>query len=259
MPFPSPETVLINRLFDAHTVTIPRTNTHTAEDDEAALRTFDFGLKRLVTHGSVSGTDSPTSSSSTLVLEDDEIKRIFASHKPTFDMDRTPRPNVHPYFNFPAPRSRSGSIDELNPNAKEFVPSIRPGAAPRSRQLLRPTPGPGVGSRVPRWMRTFGRAIKTTTVPEQEPLAQIIVVGEAWESHTMADLAQAFAWRGAEDIPMENECVAALAKSVYQKFRIMKSEDTAETFLWHLKEAVLGTYINVWDAVSILLCWLDEP
>lgn len=257
MPFPSPETALNTRFFNAHTIPYTTSPTKFTRYDEAALQNFEFGLKRTIENKSVfDSIGSPTNSSVTLALEDDEIKRIFASDKPAFDVDRTPRPITHSGTPLPASqRPRSYSVDELNPHAKEFVPSqtlSEPASGPRSRQILRPVPGPGLGTRIPRWMRTFRRAVTTTEPAEQEPLAQVIVAGDVWESDAMAELAQAFAWRGAEDVPAENACVAALAQSIYQKFIIMKSEDTAETFLWHLKEAVVGTYMSVWDVVSVL-------
>ncbi|KAF9468711.1 hypothetical protein BDZ94DRAFT_692781 [Collybia nuda] len=205
---------------------------------------------------SATNPGSPTNSSVTLALEDDEIRRIFASDKPTFHTDRTLHPNPHRGTPLPTHRRPHffSAADALNPNAKEFVPNLmilrEPVPGPRSRQLLRPVQGPALKVRIPRWMRTFGRAVVTTVPAEREPLAQVIVAGEVWESDTMADLAQTFAWRGAENIPMENTCLAALAATIYQKFHCMKSEDTAETFLWHLKEAVIGTYLSVWDATA---------
>jgi hypothetical protein len=92
----------------------------------------------------------------------------------------------------------------------------------------------------------------TSTTSEHDVLAMVIVNSERWDSsEAMAELAQEFAWHGTEEVPPEQAVVVAtFAQEVYKKFRDMRGEEYGGSFLWQLKEAVLGTYMNVWDAVS---------
>ena len=270
MPPPTPETALLNRLFE--TRHNPAPIPPLTSDEKDALESFEFGLQRALEAQPSSTASTP--STSTLALDDDDIRNIFASEKSEADAlwgndPRTPRPSVNNTngCNYPMPsqlmHSRRLSVDELNPDAMPFVPSFLPPAplAPISmpapsnrRQLLRPVPDGTLPTRIPRWLLTFRRALNTATsaTTDHDVLSMIIVNSEPWDSsEAMAELAQEFAWRGVEDAPPEQTGVAsAFAQEVYKKFRDMRGGEYGESFLWHIKEAVLGTYISVWDAVS---------
>ena len=267
MPPPTPETALLNRLFETHHN--PPPITPLTSDEKDALESFEFGLQRASWTQTSSTASTP--STSTLALEDDDIRNIFASEKTEAgalcDGDpHTPRPSVNDTnrSNYPVPlrliHTRRLSADELNPNAMPFVPSFLPpaplGSKPlpvsssNCRRLLRPVPEGTIPTRIPRWLLTFRRALNATS--DHDLLSMIVVNSELWDSsEAMAGLAQEFAWHGAEDTPPEQAtAVSAFAQEVYKKFRDMRGKEYGESFLWHIKEAVLGTYISVWDAVS---------
>lgn len=273
MPPPTPETALLNKLFETHHNPPPPVTPLTS-DDKYALESFQFGLQQALEAHTSSASSTP--STSTLALEDDEVRNIFTSDKNDVDSVggddlRTPRPSVNdtngcnqPTIPIVAPNSRM-SADELNPNAKPFVPSFLPDSASpvatptlaltsNPRRLLRPVSGDTLPTLIPRWLCTFRRALDTTanTTPDYDVLSMVIVNSEPWSSsEAMTELAQEFVWRGTEDIsPEQVGVVARFAQEVYKKFQNMRGEDYGKSFLWHIKEVVLGTYVSVWDAVS---------
>jgi len=87
----------------------------------------------------------------------------------------------------------------------------------------------------------------TSAMSDYDVLSMIVINSERWDPPEMVELVQEFLWYGPE---VEQAMVAAFAQEVYKKFQDMRGEEYAESFLWHLKEAVLGTYMSVWDAVS---------
>jgi hypothetical protein len=277
MPAPTPEAALLNRFpeTDRNLPPIPPLTT----DENDALETFQFGLQKVLETLTQTSSTSSTPSTSTLALEDDEIRSIFASDK--YDAEylsehdlRTPRASVNVTSRGnpePVPpglkHNRRLSTDELNPNAKPFVPTSLPYSVPLSepdpirtspcRQLLRPPLDDTLPILIPRWLRTFQRAFETTTdvTPDYDVLSMVIVNSAPWNSsEEMTQLAQEFAWYGTDDTLVgPKDAVAVFAQMLYTKFRTMRGEEYGETFLWHLKEAVLGTYMAVWDAVSFHL------
>ncbi|KAG6840380.1 hypothetical protein C0991_007117, partial [Blastosporella zonata] len=69
-----------------------------------------------------------------------------------------------------------------------------------------------------------------------------------WEPEQLAELAQEFCWRFAEATEEDIEAILVFMLRLYWQFKRMRSEEIANTFEWHLKEALLGTFISVWDA-----------
>jgi hypothetical protein len=275
MPVPTPETALLNRFFETHRNRNPPPPTAPLTSDEKdALESYQFGLQQV---GAQSVSTASTPSTSTLALEDDEIRNIFTSEKSDADSLveddlHTPRRSVNTTNGGnrqgpPTTQDRRLSVDELNPNAMPFVPALLPNlaSAPASvvptsvptsnyRRLLRPAPGDTLPTLIPRWLRTLRRAMdmSASTTPDYDVLLMVIVNSERWDtSEVMAELAQEFTWNGTADIPRQQvSLIAAFAQEVYEKFRHMRGEEYGQSFLWHIKEAVLGTYMSVWDAVS---------
>ncbi|GLB38161.1 hypothetical protein LshimejAT787_0500260 [Lyophyllum shimeji] len=164
---------------------------------------------------------SPATSSSTLVSDDEEMKSIF-------DAEKNPLPET-----------------ELNPHAAPFIPQL----PPKSRRLVRPTTGTMLRPRMPKWRRIFDLAIRAPIDEKDAQLHSLIIVGaESWDPEPMAELAQEFCWRFAEALPEDLDAVLHFMLRLHSQFTTMKSQEVGESFEWHLKEFILGTFISVWDA-----------
>ncbi|KAF8059301.1 hypothetical protein FPV67DRAFT_1519709 [Lyophyllum atratum] len=103
--------------------------------------------------------------------------------------------------------------------------------------------------RMRKWLRTFGLATRAPIDPK-EVYSMIIVGAEDWDPEPMAELAQEFCWRLAEALPEDLEAALAFLMKLHSQFRMMKSQEAGESFEWHLKEFILGTFISVWNANS---------
>lgn len=192
---------------------------HVLQDQDQAMQNYQEAV--------IPG--SPTSSSSTLALEDEEIKNIFLVEKPDITLPSTPE-------------------DALDPRAAPFVPQV-----PKSRRLLRPVAGKMLQPRISKWLRTFNRAT-TAPIGDVEVFSLIVVNAEAWMPEPMAELGQVFCWRAAEASLEDLEVTVTFAEILYLQFRKMKSQQVADWFVWYLKEFVVGTFISVWDVVSFPEC-----
>ncbi|KAF5382692.1 hypothetical protein D9615_003079 [Tricholomella constricta] len=186
---------------------------------------------------------SPATSSSTLVLEDDEIKTFFENQKPNDIAPRDP----------PLVYGTGATLDlslknplpegELNPHAAPFIPML----APKSRRLVRPEVGATLKPLTSRWLRTFKLATRAP-IQDKEFHSLIIVGAECWDPESIAKLAQEFCWRAAEASPEDLEAVIVFLLKLHSQFRTMKSQAIADSFEWHIKEFFLGTFLSVWDA-----------
>ncbi|KAK7012270.1 hypothetical protein R3P38DRAFT_3020395 [Favolaschia claudopus] len=182
---------------------------------------------------------SPASSTSTLVsLEDEEIRNIFAAEK---------------YLAFKGEMLKSPSTpttppEELNPLAAPFVPSPR--AQSLGRAALSPpraTKPPAQEAARPVWYDAFSRGTRTSSTAEHRTLAISIVAPRRWPVESMAELAQHFCWRGSEKIAEDSANIAPFALVIYRQFFEVYGEEVAQSFVWHLRECVVGAFKACWD------------
>lgn len=183
---------------------------------------------------------SPASSTSTLALEDEEIQNIFTSDKYlTLGQAKPQSPPTPPK-------------EELNPLAAPFVPTFRTLPAAKATvpppRLTKPTVQPQAVP--PVWLDAFNRGARTSATPEHRHLAAAVVRSCRWPIETMAELAQHFCWRGGETVTEESAGIAPFAFMVYRKFFDTYGEEVAQSFIWHLRECVVGAFIACWDPVS---------
>ncbi|KAJ7504489.1 hypothetical protein B0H11DRAFT_1852897 [Mycena galericulata] len=181
-------------------------------------------------------SSSPASSTSTLALEDEEIQAIFTSSK--FLSEEQPAPPVTPR-------------EELNPLAAPFVPTFRAQSLARAAVpcAAKPPvqPQPAV---LPIWFNSFSRGACTSATPLHHQYAIAIVTSRTWPIEAMAELAQHFCWRGGEKMTDESAGIAPFAFMVYRQFFDLRGEETAQSFIWHLRECVVGAFKACWDPDS---------
>lgn len=144
-------------------------------------------------------------------------------------------------------------LDKLNPRAREFVP-YHP-ASP-SVAIIIPSAPPTATTRQsglpsnPAWYISFIAGSKSQSTDSQLHNSIDIIEAGEWTMDDMADLAQYFCWKGAE---ANHPYLAFFARILYIKFGEMRGEDIAKSFLWHLRECVVGTFKVCWDPVSFYL------
>ncbi|KAJ6591693.1 hypothetical protein DFH09DRAFT_907476 [Mycena vulgaris] len=225
MPYPSPILTELNLLFE----------------NRSPRKLNASNLQKSVTRtpprrGSESpASSSPASSTSTLALEDEEIQGIFASAK-FIGRDQTPPPVT--------PR------EELNPLATPFVPTFRAQSLPRA--AVQRVPKPVQPQLVlPIWFDAFSRGARTSATPEHAKYAIAIVNSRMWPIEAMAELAQHFCWRGGEKITEESAGIAPFAFMVYRQFFDIHGEEAGQSFIWHLRECVVGAFKACWDPDSV--------
>ncbi|KAJ7180555.1 hypothetical protein C8R46DRAFT_1069827 [Mycena filopes] len=172
---------------------------------------------------------SPASSTSTLALEDEEIQSIFTSDK------------------YAQPTPPTTPREELNPLAAPFVPTFRPQSLARPSAPRTPKPPPQTEPPRPVWFDAFTRGACTSATPNHRDYATAIVASRVWPIEAMAELAQHFSWRGGEKVTEESAGIAPFAFMVYRQFFDIYSEEIAQSFIWHLRECVVGAFKACWD------------
>lgn len=209
---------------------------------------------------SSSSFDSPASSTSTLALEDDEIKIIFTSLKcpdePTPCTLRFPfLPQINTESNIWKHRSR-GSLsfaDELNVDAAPFVPKAVRRASisifePTQQQQQQPLPPPP-----PIWLTFFEAGLDplvSTQDREQHAYALVISLSTPWDLSDFIELAHHFAWKGYHhhhQLQEVQEPLAEFAFDVYTAFYTALGPESAQSFIWHLREKIVGQFLTAWD------------
>ncbi|KAJ6493664.1 hypothetical protein C8R47DRAFT_416644 [Mycena vitilis] len=222
MPYPSPILTELNLLFE---------NRSPRKVQPSIVQRSIIGTRH--DRACESPGASPASSTSTLALEDEEIQSIFSSDK---------------YLNEIQPPPPTTPREELNPRAAPFVPTFR------AQSLARPVPRtakPPVQPQVvrPVWFDAFSRGACTSATADHARYATSIVTSRLWPIEAMAELAQNFCWRGGEKITEESAGIAPFAFMVYRQFFDIHGEEVAQSFIWHLRECVVGAF-KVWDPDS---------
>ncbi|KAJ7224364.1 hypothetical protein GGX14DRAFT_649888 [Mycena pura] len=220
MPYPSPIITELNLLFE----------------NRSPRKVQPTSLPCLLPHrGSSSpslASSSPASSTSTL-LDDDEVQSILTSAK-SLEVPMTPREN-------------------LNPLAAAFVPRFRQQPSPSVKQVTLHDAKPHVQPQPdqPMWFDAFSRGACTSGTSMHEQYAVLIVTSRlAWPIEAMGELAQHFSRRGSEKIQEESAGIAPFAFMVYRQFFELCGEEIAQSFIWHLRECVIGAFIASWDPDS---------
>lgn len=211
------------------------------------LQDYPTGLER--SPGSWSPLSCSESSSSTLALEDDEAIDIVATDKLTTTFSP---PDSSKITSGLSSLNTPTDATELNPYAIPFLPLPHLPVPPKSRCLLRPIPNQMLQPRIPRWLRSFQRATNSPSsdTPAKE-LALIVINAEAWDPEKMTEIAQEICWKAAEASPEDLEATITFSTMLHLRFRQLMGQHFADSFLWHLKETLLGTFMSVWNAVSL--------
>ena len=258
MPYPVLELAELNRLFNTRPPpSAPRSLT---PDDLQGLEEFFTGLHYFNRSKPTSITSSPASTASTLTLNDDEIGSIFMSDKFGVEADdQKGSIATVPWDETQGNMKRNKTVlllsDELNPLAAPFVPTSNvpqqiSSAIPPPQQSRRRVPAPTPPQIQPPWLSAFGDGSCVTDAPDSDALAFSLVSSCTWTMEAMGELAQHFCWKGSEAASADNAAVAPFSLAVYRKFWDVHGEDIAKSFLWHLRECVVGTFLVCWDAVS---------
>ncbi|KAJ7077864.1 hypothetical protein B0H15DRAFT_915033 [Mycena belliarum] len=214
MPYPSPILTELNLLFE----------------NRSPRKVHPSNLHQSITtsppHASCDSpaSVSPASSTSTLAPEDD-----IASVKFLWD-EQAPAP-----------------VQELNPLAAPFVPTSRRQSLTKAavRPICKPAPQPPLV--LPVWSDAFSRGACASAAPDHHKYAAAIVSSRRWPIEAMAELAQYFCWRGGEKITEESAGIAPFAFMVYRQFFDIHGEEAGQSFIWHLRECVVGAFKACWD------------
>ncbi|KAF7309711.1 hypothetical protein MIND_00342900 [Mycena indigotica] len=154
---------------------------------------------------------SPASSTSTLALDEDDAQQ-----------------KLEPDF---------------NPRAEPFVPKFFSSVPPRQVAVTKPPP-----RRSPVWLDAFTKGTQAASTALQKEYATLLITTQSnWPIETMAELAQNFCWRGGEG---STEEVANFAFMVYRQFFHTFGEQISQSFVWHLRECVVGAFLVTWDPDS---------
>ncbi|THU98931.1 hypothetical protein K435DRAFT_517995 [Dendrothele bispora CBS 962.96] len=212
--------------------------------------------------------------------DSDEEVDIFAEDREDYDFEaHIPRPLLDTIRNMldePVPLPKESS---LNPNATPFVPSsdasrVHALAASPNPHHRAPesNPQPLIYGYIPSlvyqpppssWTSIFADAcvLPHTSPNTLSDHARDLVHSRLWNRDALAELAQHFCWKafcpqetgrnvtpaGAARV-VSKGTLAPFAVEVYRYLYLANDEETASSFLWLLKESVLGTFKATWHA-----------
>ncbi|KAH7923823.1 hypothetical protein BV22DRAFT_1035880 [Leucogyrophana mollusca] len=178
-------------------------------------------------------TDSPCSSSATL-LNDDDLQSADAYEPPKLDE----------YLAANQPMK-----SKFNPNATPFVPS---GLNPLT---LAPPP-----NLEPEWLRAFRTGTSSGEFGKQEHFAAVLVQSTRWSFGAICDLADHFCRNAASDRSTETPTPAAqFARAVYTALRNILGEWESSCFAFQLRQRVLGLFRACWSSDQPLALSLRNP
>lgn len=271
----------LNKLFDKPSPTPPSHRAHTTED-RAWLEQFfarvhfieSLNAKQLYTN-----EGSPSSSSTTLVDEDDDLLDVFRISKveePFFSvadvhtdiqmysiMDDHPDNLVQEFYRLgrtehrkalsldtdmfsyrstPSPSpSSSISSSSFNPNAEPFVPTLTPPVQSTT---------PSLSSEHVPWFPIFWTGVSTDDPETHRLYAAALVDSIQWTIEALAVLSQHFCWKGADDATESGSGVAPFARAVHDQLREIYGDWYANCLTRHIRELVVGHFKGCWKSVS---------
>ncbi|KAF5343344.1 hypothetical protein D9758_014187 [Tetrapyrgos nigripes] len=212
--------------------------------------------------------------------ESDDEEDIFALDREDYDFEaHLPRSMVNTIRDLlddPEPLPKN---TQLNPNATPFVPrparshsypSSTP-SAPSRRESEPSLPYLTIPSFIlqappsSEWTAIFARAclLPPTALDALSNYARDLVHSRLWNREALAELAQHFCWKAfCPQIDAESrsssspaslkgvlkETLAPFAAEVHYQLYLGNDEETANSFIWHLRESVLGTFRATWHA-----------
>ncbi|KAJ4482511.1 hypothetical protein J3R30DRAFT_3460160 [Lentinula aciculospora] len=247
--------------------------------DECELKDFFFGLYSFKsTHGDIFSDDSESlSSGSATEIDEDEIQSVFALDRDSYDFEsQLPSSMViaiQAMLDEPDIYETTTKVGEnhkrLNPDAVPFVPPpqfadsigtrtrlpsiIRARVPAPSSPLFPLLPPPSRKSRkaIPTWISILHSA--STAIPVDSSIlterATELAHSRFWHSAALAELAQHLCWEAA-NADVVPEAMAPFAWEVYQAVHVAFDEDTANSFVWHLRESLIGTFKGCWCATE---------
>ncbi|KAL0570567.1 hypothetical protein V5O48_011386 [Marasmius crinis-equi] len=226
------------------------------------LRTFDLNP------AGNSPSDSPLSSTSTLALDDEQIRSIFFSEKFTdagieCELPPTTIANLSDILD------QADIYDirfgkELNPSAPPFTPKGAPPSPPRSAvaailtpthrlsaapppppQSVSPTQRPGVTS----WTSVFQAVIShpRPTLPVLAGYARDLVDAVRWDEseEELIELAKRLCFQ-AMVTNTNHEALAPFAREIQLCLSANYGESVAAAFAWHMREGTMGVFKASW-------------
>ncbi|KAI3621221.1 hypothetical protein WG66_014469 [Moniliophthora roreri] len=189
--------------------------------------------------------DSPLSTSSTLILDDDHIRSIFLAEKQLVDhqwpideselppsvmaclSDILDQPDIYDAV--------FGSQSDLNPSAQPFVPKCQ------IAQAQEPL--------VPLWEAVFSAACThhRPTMPILSDYATELVAVGLWDPHGLIKLAKRFCSQASSPASDANrDALAPFAKEIYIRFQNTLGKETANYFLANLRDTAVEIFRNSW-------------
>ena len=82
---------------------------------------------------------------------------------------------------------------------------------------------------------------------EQHAYALVISLSTPWDLSDFIELAQHFAWKGYHQLQEGQEPLAEFAFDVYTSFYTALGPESAQSFIWHLREKIVGQFLTAWD------------
>ncbi|KAJ3894866.1 hypothetical protein GG344DRAFT_73716 [Lentinula edodes] len=249
--------------------------------DECELKDFFFGLYSFKPSpdeplSPLSSEDTESlSSGSTIGSDEQDIENVFALDKDSYDFKSQLPPcaviSIQEMLDTPDIYDSQfrDNYKHLNPQAAPFVPSIQSaGPSTRLPSIIRarvlaasasdsipllPPPPPNPLKAIPAWMIILHLA--STTTPADSFIlaarARELAHSHFWHPEALAELAQHFCWNASDvNADIDRETMAAFAREVSQALRDAFDEDTADSFVWHLRESLIGTFKGCWCATE---------
>ncbi|KIJ62660.1 hypothetical protein HYDPIDRAFT_114321 [Hydnomerulius pinastri MD-312] len=177
-------------------------------------------------------TDSPCSSSATLLNEDNDRMRADVSK-----LIRSPQEERGPDTHIHAPVPTKPSF---NPNAAPFVPSLATLNAARGQTPSQMPPVPVN----PNWIDSYRQGTSIENSEDQNAAAQRMIMATKWSFGNICALAQMFCWECARP----STC-GSFARAVYDALNTHYGEWESSCFRFHLHKCAIESFRITWSTV----------
>ncbi|KAK7054401.1 hypothetical protein VNI00_003595 [Paramarasmius palmivorus] len=193
--------------------------------------------------------ESPLSTTSTLFLDDDQIRSIFLTDKLVFEQSPVTESDIPPnilaciadILDQPDIYDAIfGSPSDLDPTAQPFVPQSQ-----TSPDLDLESPL----EVIPSWEAVLNAACihQRPTLPILSSYATELVVGAQWNAEELAELARQLCWKVSSPTSGANrDALAPFARELYLCFASILGQETASCFLGSLQTTVMELFRNSW-------------
>lgn len=188
---------------------------------------------------STCSSSSYYSASESLTIEDDEPSNVdvILSSKPNIDLPPAALSSIGDMVDT-IPYKKSRIFPQRLADSRLKIPLALAFVAPKSSPAL------------PFWTPFFeagARADNLRTIPGH---AEALVARGTWRLRNIVELVQHFTWMACHARGnRSHEHLGAFAMAVYLKFADHCGEETARSFVWHLRESVMFNFRKCWRTV----------